>query len=165
VSRYDARSGPTTCRSSLPRGFPRERFRGCPRHLTAGIEEGARPAVCHENLMGRSRPDEGPGRGRRAHRRADAPRCAGSDVDKAIERAQTVQEETVERLEEEGIDAAGDTGEADPMVAIEDALQTFPADRIVIFSHPDDERAYREEELDEAGRRFGIPVTRGTISS
>ena len=87
-----------------------------------------------------------------------------SDVDKAIERAQTVQEETVERLEEEGIDAAGDTGEADPMVAIEDALQTFPADRIVIFSHPDDERAYREEELDEAGRRFGVPVTQGTIS-
>ena len=87
-----------------------------------------------------------------------------SDVDDAIARAQDVQEETVERLEEEGIDAAGDTGEADPMVAIEDALQTFPADRIVIFSHPGDERAYREEALDEAGRRFGVPVVQGTIS-
>ena len=87
-----------------------------------------------------------------------------SDPDEAIARAEAVQQETVERLDEEGIDAAGDTGEADPMVAIEDALQTFPADRIVIFSHPEDERAYREEELDEAGRRFGVPVTQGTIS-
>src|SRR5919198_1414381 len=87
-----------------------------------------------------------------------------SDVDDAIGRAEAVGEETVERLEEEGIDAAADTGEADPMTAIEDALQTFPADRIVIFSHPEGERAYREEELDEAGRRFGVPVVQGTIS-
>jgi hypothetical protein len=87
------------------------------------------------------------------------------DADEAIERAETVQEETVERLEEAGVDAAGDTGEADPLTAIQDALATFPADRIVIFSHPGDERLYREEELEDAGRRFGIPVVRGTISS
>jgi hypothetical protein len=36
-----------------------------------------------------------------------------SDVDPAIERAEEVQEETVERMEEEGVDAAGDT----PMAA------------------------------------------------
>jgi len=35
-----------------------------------------------------------------------------SDADEAIARAEQVQEETVERLDEEGIDAAGDTGEA-----------------------------------------------------
>jgi hypothetical protein len=88
-----------------------------------------------------------------------------SDDDEAIARAQAVQEETVERLEEAGIDAAGDTGEADPMTAIQDAFQSFPAERIVIFAHPEGEQRYREEELAEAQQRFGVPVVQGTISA
>lgn len=95
----------------------------------------------------------------------DSPvRFWASDDDEAIERAQAVQEETVERLEEEDIDAAGDTGESDPLQAAEDALATFPADRVVIFSHPGDERAYREEELDEARERLGVPVIQSDVS-
>jgi hypothetical protein len=86
-----------------------------------------------------------------------------SDPDEAIEEAEAAQEETVERLEEEGVDAAGDTGESEPAVAIEDALATFPADRIVIFSHP--ERDYREDKgLADAEARFGVPVTHALIS-
>ena len=58
-----------------------------------------------------------------------------SDSDEAIEEAETAQlEERVERLEEEGIDAAGDTGESEPAVALHDALATFKADRIVILA-------------------------------
>ena len=60
-----------------------------------------------------------------------------SDPDAAIGEAETAEEETVERLEEEGVDAAGQTGDSDPGVAIQDALATFEADRIVIFSHPE----------------------------
>src|ERR671912_774676 len=67
-----------------------------------------------------------------------------SDSDDAIAEAEAAQEETVERLEEEGIDAAGDTGESEPAVAIQDALATFKADRIVIFSHTG-EKDYRED--------------------
>ena len=86
-----------------------------------------------------------------------------SDPDEAIEEAEVAQEETVERLEEEGVDAAGDTGESEPAVAIQDALATFPADRIVIFSHP--ELDYREDkDLQGAEQRFGIPVTHAQIS-
>ena len=86
-----------------------------------------------------------------------------SDPDEAIAEAGAAQEETVERLEEEGIDAAGDTGESEPAVAIEDALATFPADRVVIFSHPDLD--YREDEgLAAAEERFGVPVTHAQIS-
>jgi nucleotide-binding universal stress UspA family protein len=86
-----------------------------------------------------------------------------SDSDEAIAEAEAAQEETVERLEEEGIDAAGDTGESEPAVAIEDALATFPADRIVVFSHPDLD--YREDEgLRDAEERFGVPVTHAQIS-
>ena len=85
-----------------------------------------------------------------------------SDSDEAIAEAETAQEETVERLEEAGVDAAGDTGESEPAVAIQDALATFPADRIVVFSHPDLD--YREDQgLDDAEARFGVPVTHAQI--
>jgi hypothetical protein len=86
-----------------------------------------------------------------------------SDADEAIAEAEVAQQETVERLEEEGVDAAGDTGESEPSVAIQDALATFPADRIVVFRHPDPD--YREDDgLDDAEERFGVPVTYGQIS-
>jgi hypothetical protein len=87
-----------------------------------------------------------------------------SDSDEAIAEADAAQEETVERLEEEGVDAAGDTGESEPAVAIQDALATFKADRIVVFSHPDGDRDYREDDgLADAEQRFGIPVTHALI--
>ena len=88
-----------------------------------------------------------------------------SDSDEAIGEAEAAQEETVERLEEAGVDAAGDTGESEPVVAIQDALATFPADRIVIFSHPESDRDYREDEgLADAEARFGVPVRHALIS-
>ena len=88
-----------------------------------------------------------------------------SDSDEAIAGADAAQEETVERLEEEGIDAAGDTGESEPAVAIQDALATFKADRIVVFSHPEGDRDYREDDgLAGAQERFGVPVEHALIS-
>ena len=82
-----------------------------------------------------------------------------ADPDPAIERAQEVQEESVERLEEEGVDAVGQTGESDPLTAIEDALVTFDADEIVLFTHPEGGRNWLEEGVvEEAERRFAQPV-------
>jgi hypothetical protein len=87
-----------------------------------------------------------------------------SDPDQAIAEAQHTEEETVERLEEAGVDAAGDTGESEPAVALQDALATFAADRIVIFSHPEGDKDYREDKgLADAEARFGIPVTHAII--
>ena len=88
-----------------------------------------------------------------------------SDSDEAIEEAETAQVDTVERLEEEGVDAAGQTGESEPAQAIDDALATFAADRIVIFSHPEGDRDYREDEgLADAESRWNVPVTHALIS-
>jgi hypothetical protein len=82
-----------------------------------------------------------------------------SDVDPAIERAEEVQEESVARMDEEGVDAAGDTGESDPLLALQDALQTFPADEIVLFTHAGGETNWLEEGLmEEARERFDCPV-------
>ena len=83
-----------------------------------------------------------------------------SDPDEAIAEAETAQEETVERLEEAGIDAAGQVGESEPGLALQDALATYPADRIVIALHPEGARDYREDAaLGDLESRTGIPVT------
>ena len=87
-----------------------------------------------------------------------------SDSDEAIAEAEAAQVETVERLEEEGVDAAGATGESEPAVAIQDALATFAADRIVVFSHPEGDRDYREDAgLADVEARFGVPVVHALI--
>lgn len=82
-----------------------------------------------------------------------------ADPDRGIGRAEAVQEETVERLDEAGIDAAGDTGDSDPLLAIQDALATFDADEIVLFTHSGGKRNFLEEGLvEEATERFEPPV-------
>jgi hypothetical protein len=86
-----------------------------------------------------------------------------SDADDAIARAEQVRRESVARLDESGVAASGDTGESDPFAAIYDALQTFDADRIVLFKHSGDEQRYREDVDPEAVReRFGVPVVEAT---
>jgi len=88
-----------------------------------------------------------------------------SDADAAISKAEQVRSETVQRLGGEGVAASGDTGESDPLQAIEDALSTFPADRIVVFTHRDASQRYREDmDDDEIARRFGVPVDHTTVN-
>ena len=83
-----------------------------------------------------------------------------SDPDEAIAEATAAQEETVERLEEAGIDAAGTVGESEPAVALQDALATFPADRVIIALHREGKRDYREDAaLSDVESRYGVPVT------
>src|SRR5687767_2130026 len=68
-----------------------------------------------------------------------------SDVDDAIASAQATQEKVVQELSGDGIQASGDTGESEPGLAIQDALATFPADRIVVFSRSGGDQDYRED--------------------
>ena len=83
-----------------------------------------------------------------------------SDADQAIADAQSAADETAERLEEEGIDVVAETGEAEPALALQDAMATFAADRIVVFTHAEGDRDYREDAgLRDAEGRFGVPVT------
>src|SRR5437868_11653528 len=87
-----------------------------------------------------------------------------SDADDAIARAEEVRQESIERLGEEGVSASGDTGEADPYTAIEDALKTFDADRIVLFTHQGEDQRYREDiDKDDIAERFGRPVDHAVV--
>jgi hypothetical protein len=87
-----------------------------------------------------------------------------SDADEAIARAEEVRRESVERLGKQGVSATGDTGEADPYAAIEDALKTFDADRIVVFTHQGEAQRYREDVDDrKLADRFGRPVDHAAV--
>ena len=82
-----------------------------------------------------------------------------SDSDEAIGRAEEVQEESVQRLVEEGVDAAGDTGESDPLLALQDTLATYDADEVVLFTHAQGSRNWLEEGVvQQAEERFDKPV-------
>ena len=84
-----------------------------------------------------------------------------SDSDEAIGDAESVARRTADALRERGAQARATTGESEPLLALQDALATFPADRILIVARSDEDRArYREDDVaGEAERRFGVPVT------
>lgn len=87
-----------------------------------------------------------------------------SDADEAISRAHTVGQESLERLDDAGVSASADTGEGDLVEAARDALRTFAADRIVLFSHAAGEQRYREDIDDrELSGVLGLPVDRAQL--
>ena len=87
-----------------------------------------------------------------------------SDADEAISRAHAVGQESLERLDEAGVPASADTGEGDLVEAAQDALRTFAADRIVLFSHAPGEQRYREDiDERELSQRLGLPVDRAQL--
>jgi hypothetical protein len=84
-----------------------------------------------------------------------------SDADEAIQRAESVQRQTVEGFDDAGVDAHGDTGESDPVKAVEDVLVTFPAERILLFTRPASDQRHDEDiDADALQERFGLPVQR-----
>jgi hypothetical protein len=83
-----------------------------------------------------------------------------SDADEAIADAESTAEQTADALRERGVQARATTGESDPLLAMQDALATYQADRVLVFAREDEGARYREEDmLGEAQRRFGVPVT------
>jgi hypothetical protein len=87
-----------------------------------------------------------------------------SDSDQAIREAESTAQQTAAALSAAGARARAQTGESDPLLALQDALTTFHADRVVVFARGDEEtQRYREDDvLGEAERRFRVPVTQIT---
>jgi hypothetical protein len=83
-----------------------------------------------------------------------------SDADEAIAEAESTAQQTADALRAEGARTRAQAGESEPLLALQDALTTFPADRVLVFARGDEEsRRYREDDvLGEAQRRFGVPV-------
>lgn len=82
-----------------------------------------------------------------------------SDSDEAIADAESAAEKSVAALADRSGRVRSEVGESEPLVALEDAMATFPADRILVFVRPDDEQRYKEDEVcGQASARFGVPV-------
>ena len=74
--------------------------------------------------------------------------------------AQERLDECLARLRDAGITARGEIGDGDPLQALEDALRTFPADEIVVSTHPPGRSNWLEQRVVENARmRFDVPVT------
>lgn len=84
---------------------------------------------------------------------------AAGAVDEGMEHAREQLDESLSRVHDAGVDGEGQVGDSDPMLAIEDALYDFPADEIVIVTHPEDQGRWLEDDLFErAKQRFEPPI-------
>jgi hypothetical protein len=67
---------------------------------------------------------------------------------------------SVAALREAGLDARGEGGDADPMLAMDDALRVFAADEVVISTHPPDRSHWLERRVvKQARERYRVPIT------
>jgi hypothetical protein len=83
-----------------------------------------------------------------------------SDEDPARAAAQQRLEATLQRLRDVGIEADGEVGDADPLVAVEDAVRTLRPTEIVVSTHPAGRSNWLERGVVAALRdRYDIPVT------
>jgi hypothetical protein len=106
-------------------------------------------------------------RGRRAAVRVIAPalvesriKFALADVDEARRQARERLEASLAALRQLGIEVSGEVGDADPVLAIEDALRTFPADEVIISTHPSERSSWLEDQVVERAQRdLTVPVT------
>jgi nucleotide-binding universal stress UspA family protein len=82
-----------------------------------------------------------------------------SDSDRAHGAAKQRLENTLVRLKDAGIRAGGEVGDADPLLAMEDAIHIFPADEIVIGTHPEQRSNWLAHDLvSRACARFELSV-------
>jgi GABA permease len=82
-----------------------------------------------------------------------------SDTDAALGAAGRRLQSTLARLRQAGVRASGEVGDADPLRAMEDAIHIFPADEIVIGTHPEERSNWLAHDLvARACARFELPV-------
>ena len=87
-----------------------------------------------------------------------------SDEDGARRRAEERAAIVADRLEESGVHAERRAGDGDPLLAIADALSTFPADEILIAAQPGRSSEIAEELGSRARTRMALPTSRAGVS-
>jgi hypothetical protein len=82
-----------------------------------------------------------------------------SDVDRGIGRAhQRLDHSLMEMRWEQVVATRGEVGEANPILAIDTALVTFPADEIVLVPSPGRDQWAEKELFERVCDRFELPV-------
>ena len=89
-----------------------------------------------------------------------------SDEDEAHRSAADRLAAGLARLREAGLDARGSIGDADPLQALADGLRFFPADEIIIATHPEGRSNWLARNLVERARsRFAQPILHVVVDS
>jgi hypothetical protein len=96
-----------------------------------------------------------------------APALAGSraahwasDIDDGIALARERLQASLAGIGRLGLDAKGEIGDSDPNLAIEDALRQFPADEVLISTHPAERSRWLEHGVvARAEENLTLPVT------
>ena len=81
-----------------------------------------------------------------------------SDTDGETAAARQRLDDVLRRLRDHGVVAHGQIGDADPIIAIDDVLATFPAEEIVLVTEADGHQNWRERRLPEYLWKLGIPA-------
>lgn len=85
---------------------------------------------------------------------------AMGDVDEPIDEASDRLEGSLAELRGAGLQATGFVGDSDPLIAIEDALQVFDADEILLLTHgAEDARWLEADAFERARHKFEPPIT------
>ena len=91
-------------------------------------------------------------------------KLGAGEVDPAVDRANRRLFASVETLRRAGLHARGEVGDADPNVALTDALRSSPADEVIVATHPGDHATWLEDELVEhTARELHKPITQVVV--
>jgi hypothetical protein len=84
-----------------------------------------------------------------------------SDVDGAVEEARRRLDDSLRRMADAGIRARGQVGDHhEPNASLEDALRDFPADEVIISTHPPNRSRWLERGVVQRAREeVPLPVT------
>ncbi len=85
------------------------------------------------------------------------------DIDTATREAQRRLENSLEELRTRGYSALGHVGDADPIVAAEDALRLYPADEVLIVAHSEEQKRWFEDGLFDRAQEQLYPAVRMVV--
>jgi GNAT superfamily N-acetyltransferase len=89
-----------------------------------------------------------------------------SDEDEAHRSAEDRLAACLARLRNAGLEARGSVGDGDPLQALADGLHFFPADEIIIATHPEGRSHWLARNLVERARsRFAQPILHVVVDS
>lgn len=84
----------------------------------------------------------------------------GEAREQARERSEQQMQELIRRIREQGGQAEGELGDADPMIAIEQALERYPVDEILLSTLPAGISRWLKLDLaSRLERNLDVPVT------
>lgn len=82
-----------------------------------------------------------------------------SDTDEALESARARLGHALDALAGHGVQARGEIGDADPMLAIQDASREFTPDAVIISTHPAGHSHWLERGLlERAHAELSVPI-------